>query len=96
MSAPEVDSAVHTAQPTTSAINIPPAPVSPVDTSARIVSTTVINVMPETGLTPTMAMAWAATGVKRNERMKPTTAPTIAYQALYPTEKPAPPWRRGC
>ena len=77
---------MQTAQPTTSAMNIPPVPFRPVATSARIVSTTVINVMPETGLTPTMAIAWAATGVKRNERAKPTTAPTTAYQALWPIE----------
>ena len=90
MNAPDMDSAVQTAQPTISAMNIPPVPVSPVATSTRMVSTTVINVMPETGLTPTMAMAWAATGVKRNDRAKPTTAPTTAYQALWPTENVSP------
>ena len=69
---------MQTAQPTISAMNIPPEPFRPLATSARMVNTTVINVMPETGLVPTMAMPWAATGVKRNDRAKPTTAPIAA------------------
>ena len=46
--------------------------------------TTVIRVMPETGLTPTMAIAWAATGVNRNESRKPTTMPTSAEDQARP------------
>ena len=69
-------------------MNIPPVPVSPVATSARMVSTTVISVMPETGLTPTMAIAWAATGVNRKDRMKPTPCRPPHTRASRPPKKP--------
>ena len=83
ISAPDVERAVQTAQPTIRAMNMPPVPVRPIETRATIVSTTVISVMPETGFTPTMAMAWAATGVNRKLSAKPTSAPTTPYSSAW-------------
>ncbi len=76
ISAPEVESAVHTAVPMISAMIMPAVPARPTRIMPPIANTTVIRVMPDTGLTPTIAIACAATGVNRKESRKPTIIPT--------------------
>ena len=49
---------------------MPPVPVSPALTSTRELRISVIKVIPETGLVPTMAIALAATVVNRNAMTK--------------------------
>ena len=67
MKPPAMDSAVQTTPPITSAATIPPGPFRPTATITTDARISVISVMPDTGLVPTMAMALAATVVKRNE-----------------------------
>ncbi len=76
INAPDVDRAVQTAVPMISAMIIPAVPLRPIMIMHPMASTTVMRVMPDTGLTPTMAMAWAATGVKRKLSRNPTIIPT--------------------
>ena len=67
MKPPAMESAVQTTPPITSAATIPPGPFRPTATITTDARISVISVMPDTGLVPTMAMALAATVVKRNE-----------------------------
>ena len=66
MNAPAIDNAVHTTPPMMSAATMPLVPLSPTADSTTDARMSVISVMPETGLEPTMAIALAATVVKRN------------------------------
>ena len=63
---PAIDNAVHTTPPITNAATIPSGPFNPTATITTEARINVINVMPDTGLVPTMAMAFAATVVNRN------------------------------
>ena len=67
------------------AATIPELPLSPTATSTSEVMMSVIMVMPLTGLEPTMAMALAATVVKRNEMTATMTRPIRACQTLFTT-----------
>ena len=62
-----MESAVHTTPPITKAATMPEGPFSPTATITTEAKINVISVMPDTGLVPTIAMALAATVVKRNE-----------------------------
>ena len=65
MKPPAMDRAVQTTPPMTSAATMPPGPFKPTATMTTEARMSVISVMPDTGLVPTMAMALAATVVKR-------------------------------
>ena len=67
MKPPAIESAVQTTPPMTNAATIPPGPFRPTATITTDASISVISVMPDTGFVPTMAMALAATVVKRND-----------------------------
>ena len=67
INAPATESAVQTTEPITSATVIPASPESPAFTRMTEPMIRVTNVIPDTGLVPTMAMARAATVVNRNE-----------------------------
>ena len=67
MKPPAIDSAVHTTPPITNAATIPEGPFRPTATITTEAKISVINVIPETGLVPTMAIALAATVVNRKE-----------------------------
>ena len=75
---PDMDSAVHTTAPMSRAASIPALPFRPTATMTTEARMRVISVMPDTGLLPTMAMALAATVVKRKAitatKMMATTA----------------------
>ncbi len=73
-----------------SAASIPPVPLSPTATITTEVSMSVISVMPETGLLPTMAMALAATVVNRNAMTATSTMPiraNIRLPSITPNQK---------
>ena len=70
MKPPAIDRAVQTTPPITSAAVMPVVPLRPTLTNTSDARISVISVMPETGLVPTMAMALAATVVKRNAMTK--------------------------
>ena len=57
--------AVQTTPPIISAATMPPGPLRPTATMTTLARMSVISVIPDTGLLPTMAMALAATVVKR-------------------------------
>ena len=65
MNEPAIESAVHTTPPIISAATIPPVPFRPTATITTEARISVISVMPLTGFEPTMAIAFAATVVKR-------------------------------
>ena len=65
MNEPAIDNAVQTTPPIISAATMPLTPFSPTATMTTDAKMSVINVIPLTGLEPTMAMALAATVVKR-------------------------------
>ena len=67
---PAIARAVQTTPPIIIAAVMPPVPVSPALTSTRELRISVIKVIPETGLVPTMAIALAATVVNRNAMTK--------------------------
>ena len=67
MSPPAIESAVQTTPPIRSAASIPAFPESPAFTRKSDVRMSVIRVIPETGFVPTVAIARAATDVKRKE-----------------------------
>ena len=60
-----MESAVQTTPPIIKAATIPAVPDKPDQTKTREVMIRVISVIPETGLVPTIAIAFAATVVKR-------------------------------
>ena len=67
MNEPPTESAVQTTPPMSIAATIPALPLRPTATRTSEVMMRVMMVMPLTGLEPTIAMALAATVVKRNE-----------------------------
>src|SRR5664280_1813795 len=82
---PAIDNAVHTTPPIINAATIPELPVNPTETSITEDNISVINVIPLTGFVPTIAIAVAATVVKRNEIIITIANPTIAYNQLSTT-----------
>ena len=85
MNPPAIDRAVHTTPPIIIAAAIPPFPLRPTATSTRAVIISVIMVIPLTGFEPTIAMALAATVVKRNEMTATIRSPIRACQMLSTT-----------
>ena len=67
MKPPAIESAVHTTPPITNAATIPEGPFRPTATITTEAKISVINVIPDTGLVPTIAIALAATVVNRKE-----------------------------
>ena len=63
---PAIERAVQTTPPMIRAETIPAVPFSPTATKMIEAKMSVIKVIPDTGLVPTIAMALAATVVKRN------------------------------
>ena len=61
---------------------MPPVPLSPTATITTDARMRVIRVIPDTGLEPTMAMALAATVVKRNAMTVTRRMPTTAKRML--------------
>ena len=82
MKPPAIDNAVHTTPPMIRAATIPPVPFKPTATSTTEARISVISVMPDTGLEPTIAMALAATVVKRNAMTATSKMPTMAKSRL--------------
>ena len=85
MKLPATESAVQTTPPMTSAATMPAFPFRPTATRIKDAMISVISVMPLTGLEPTMAMALAATVVKRKLTTATTRRPTKACQTLFTT-----------
>ena len=79
---PAIESAVHTTPPITIAPTIPLAPFMPTATKITEAIISVISVIPETGLLPTIAIAFAATVVKRKAITVTTTKATKACHRL--------------
>ena len=73
-----MESAVHTTPPIISADTMPAVPFSPPATRIIDAKIKVINVMPDTGLVPTMAIALAATVVKRKAIIPTINSPINA------------------
>ena len=71
MNPPAIERAVQTTPPITRAATIPAVPFNPTATMMTEARISVINVMPDTGLVPTIAMALAATVV--NKKAMPAT-----------------------
>ena len=67
MKPPAIDSAVQTTPPIIMAAIIPLVPLNPALTNTKELKINVINVIPDTGFEPTIAIAFAATVVNRNE-----------------------------
>ena len=65
-----------------SAATIPLVPFSPTATITTEARISVISVIPDTGLEPTMAIALAATVVKRNAITVTRSIPTMAWSRL--------------
>ena len=63
---PAIESAVQTTPPMIKEATIPVDPFNPIATITTDAKMSVIKVIPETGFVPTIAMALAATVVKRN------------------------------
>ena len=82
MKEPATERAVHTTPPIMSAASIPPGPFSPTATITTEARIKVISVIPLTGFEPTMAMAFAATVVKRNAMTATSSMPTTAKRML--------------
>ena len=85
MKPPAVERAVQTTPPITSAATIPAVPLSPTATMMNEAMMSVMSVMPETGLEPTIAIAFAATVVKRKAIIITIASPTIACVRLWTT-----------
>ena len=82
MNEPAIDSAVQTTPPIRSAASIPALPFSPTATMTTEARISVMSVMPDTGLLPTMAIALAATVVKRKAMTATSRMPTTAWRRL--------------
>ena len=78
MNEPAIERAVQTTPPINRAANIPALPFSPTATITTEARMRVISVIPETGLLPTIAMAFAATVVKRKAMIVTSKMPTTA------------------
>ena len=87
MNEPATESAVHTTPPMMRAANIPPGPFKPTATITTEAKMRVINVMPETGVLPTIAMALAATVVKR-KAITATSRMAITAKSKLPSITP--------
>ena len=85
ISAPATESAVQTTPPITRAATMPPLPFNPQAASTIAVMISVMMVMPLTGLVPTMAIALAATVVKRKAITATISSPTRACQTVFTT-----------
>ena len=85
MNPPAILRAVQTTPPITIAATMPALPLRPTATSTRAVMMSVMMVIPLTGLLPTMAMALAATVVKRKEMTATISRPVSACQTLSTT-----------
>ena len=66
---------------------MPDVPLRPIATKIADAIISVISVMPDTGLEPTMAIALAATVVKRNAITTTTSQATRACQNVLMTPK---------
>src|ERR1039457_7551375 len=75
MACPEVESAVHTMPAMVITKNMPVVPESPTRNSTTDEMMMVSMVMPETGVLAVVAMALAATEVKKNEKSSVNTRP---------------------
>ena len=82
MKAPATASAVHTTPPMIRAATMPLVPFRPMPTMTTEARMSVISVMPDTGFEPTMAMALAATVVKRKAMTVTSTMATRAKNTL--------------
>ena len=82
MNAPAIESAVQTTPPIIKAASMPPVPFKPTATITTEARIRVIRVIPDTGFEPTMAMALAATVVKRNAITVTSKMPTTANNKL--------------
>ena len=87
MNPPAIESAVQTTPPITNAATIPLVPLSPTATRITDARISVISVIPETGFVPTIAIAFAATVVNRNEIPATTKKATVACMKLLITPK---------
>ena len=67
MKPPAIDSAVQTTPPMIMAAIIPLVPLNPALTNTSELKINVINVIPDTGFDPTIAIAFAATVVNKKE-----------------------------
>ena len=77
MKPPAIERAVHTTPPMISAAVMPAVPLRPMLASTSELRMSVMSVMPETGLVPTMAMALAATVVNRKAMTKTISNATM-------------------
>ena len=77
MKPPAIANAEQTIPPTISAVTIPAVPFKPTAAKMKEERISVIIVIPDTGLLPTVAMAVAATVVNRKAKMKTISRPTI-------------------
>ena len=82
MNEPATDNAVHTTPPMMRAATMPAVPFKPTATMTTEARMSVMSVMPDTGLEPTMAMALAATVVNRKAMMVTSSMPTTAKSRL--------------
>ena len=85
MKEPATERAVQTTPPMIRAAAMPALPFRPTATRIREAMINVMRVMPLTGFVPTIAIALAATVVKRNDMMPTISRPTIACQILLTT-----------
>ena len=86
--APAIDSAVQTTPPIMSAATMPSVPLRPTATITTEARMSVMSVIPDTGLLPTMAIALAATVVKRKAITATSSMPATAKSRL-PSITPA-------
>ena len=82
MKPPAIDSAVQTTPPIIMAAIIPLVPLNPALTNTKELKINVINVIPDTGFEPTIAIAFAATVVNRNEMTNTIKVAMIGVPAL--------------
>ena len=82
MKLPAILKAVHTTAPMSKAASIPAVPFKPTATITTLAKIKVIRVIPLTGLLPTIAIALAATVVKRNAIMATSKMATVACKRL--------------
>ena len=82
MNAPATANAVQTTPPMIRAAVIPIAPLNPAATITKDAKINVMSVMPLTGFEPTIAIAFAATVVNKNEITATTAIPTNACFTL--------------
>ena len=85
MKEPDTESAVQTTPPIMRAAAIPALPLRPTATRTRDAMMSVIRVIPLTGFVPTIAMALAATVVKRKEITATMSSPITACHMLFTT-----------